>query len=389
MLGIKVNRIMFLTEFSRESKMMEECCAQISFSDNGELVWSGARQDAPDKRAIYAIRNFPPYLRISFKGTDTHRHLKYASLGGFAIKLEPYPNLDTFLSRHLRKKVKGHLMRSLKRLEFSYEIRYRHLYGDADSEECRHYLALLKGMIANRFAERNQENHALNTWDQLENTVPVLVAAKKASIFVISNGSQALSISVSYHIGRMLFNYASSYDIDFGKFSLGNIMIYKNLEWCFNNNYRFLDLGWGELEYKSRWCNYHYDLEHHLLCPNNAIVTPLVASFEGNKTRIRSALMKSPMIRTIKDLIGSGTNLKQNDKSTLYRLAQLDASDIPSDLKEVDIGDEEYSNFRSLRNDFIYSTQELHKDVGLFYNKDANDYFIRGRGHINKIVPGN
>jgi hypothetical protein len=99
--------------------------------------------------------------------------------------------------------------------------------------------------------------------------------------------------------------------------------------------------------------------------------------------------MKSPMIRTIKDLIGPGTILKQNDKSTLYRLAQVDASDIPSDLKEVDIRDEEYSNFRSLRNDFIYSTQELHKDVGLFYNKDANDYFIRGRGHINKIVPDN
>ena len=183
MLGIKVYRIMFLTEFYRELQKVTESCRQISFKENGDLVWSGEQNGIPEPKAIYAIRNLPPYLDVTFSGDQTYRHLKYPSLGGFAINLEPYPNPDTFLSRHLGKKVKGHLMRALRRLEFSYDIRYRHIYGNTDQEECLHYLGLLKEMITSRFAERNQENHALKTWDQLEKTVPGLVATKKASIF--------------------------------------------------------------------------------------------------------------------------------------------------------------------------------------------------------------
>ena len=99
-------------------------------------------------------------------------------------------------------------------------------------------------------------------------------------MFVIYHDTRPISISLNFHYNeRILFSDCASYDIDYEKFGLGHIDLYKHLEWCLENNYAFLDLGNGVSEYKSKWCNIFYNFHYFLYFKKKSIFAMAISYF--------------------------------------------------------------------------------------------------------------
>src|SRR5690606_10337175 len=89
---------------------------------------------------------------------------------------------------------------------------------------------------------------------------------------------------------NILFVSVPSYDINYAKFALGNVSLYKLLEWSVNNNYEVMDMAQGYLEYKRRWSNLIYEFDHHIIYSKKSTLNRISAQFEIQKLHFKNFL---------------------------------------------------------------------------------------------------
>src|SRR5690606_19884949 len=159
-----------------------------------------------------------------------------------------------------------------------FDINYKMFYGKIEKEEYDFLMNSLKKMLVKRFKQRNNVNERLHEWDHFHKIIFPLINQKKASLFVIYDEKKPIDISLNYHHDKIFFSAIASYDIDYAKFGLGHIDIYKQLEWCILNHYQIFDLGMGDMEYKSKWCNTIYKFNHHFIYQKRSIYSALITS---------------------------------------------------------------------------------------------------------------
>jgi len=377
---------MLLPELHLKCDIMNECCDRISLVNSEDIVWL-SKKDTDIKKLesiLYAIKIVPKYLNVQFYNDKRFSVKKYSSIKGFAINLDGYSDIDNYLTYQFRRKAKGNILRSIRRLEKSYNIKYKRYFGKADKAEVDSLMILLKKMILKRFQQRHQKNDALNRWEDIQSTIYDLIINKKASLFVIYHNKKALAISLGYHFNLVIFYYIASYDVDYSKFGLGNIMIYKQLEWCITNDYRYFDMGWGYLDYKRRWCNYIHIYDNHLIFSNTSIIVYLMSIWEGNKTRLRAYLLSSKL-KTFFDKTKKLLIVKSNNNSN-YNFQNLDYSISLEGLVQLDLKNEKNFHFGVIKNDFIYYTEEYYSDVKLYSGPKQEFFIIKGKKHCKKIV---
>ena len=153
-------------------------------------------------------------------------------------------------------------------------------------------MSTLKEMIIRRFKQRNDVNENLLNWNHYHKISFGLINEKKASMFVIMNAQTPICISVSNHFNGKMFSSVSSYDIDFSKFSLGSIEIYKKLERCIKNNHNTYEFGMGDLSYKREWSNHIYNFKHQIIYPNKSIIATIIAYIEFIKVSTKETIYK-------------------------------------------------------------------------------------------------
>lgn len=137
-----------------------------------------------------------------------------------------------------------------------------------------------------RFNQRNENHQSIHNLKDYTWYKVFTHKWKKASLFVIYNGETPVQISLNYHFNKILFISIPSFDIAYSKFSLGNISIYKILEWALYNDYDLLDLEYGSLEYKRQWSNHVYSFDDHIIYPKDNYFVSLVANLEIGKLKI-------------------------------------------------------------------------------------------------------
>jgi len=380
---------MLLTELHLKSDGLKECCESITLVNSSQEVWLSSDIEVNKKISykLYAIKNVPNYLNVNFNNDKSYSFKKFRSIKGFTMSLGNYSDIDSYMQDQFKTKRRNELFRRIKKLEKSFNINYKCFHGTVDKGECLALLASLKEMIISRFQQRNQVSDSLKNWMQIQTTIHSLIKDKKASLFVIYNEDIPISISICYHYGNVFFSYITSYYIDYYKFGLGNIMLYKKLEWCFKNNYKFLDLGWGELDYKRRWCNHIHNLEHYILFPNNSFPGFLMAIWEGNKTRLKACLLSSKLNKIFKRVIRLIKPRSNHLKTaTKFIYENLEYSCSTDGLIPVDLTNEKYSHLKVLKNDFIYRTEEYYSDVKMYSLLNEGVYIIKGKKHCKKVV---
>lgn len=379
--------VMLLTELHSKSEILNEFPVQIALPKSEEVFWKSKSKSGEKKHNFLTIKNIPKYLDVSLLTKNNFRIKKYSSIKGYAICLDNYLDTKGYLQYQFNSKSRKKITKPIRRLEMSFDITYRRFIGDIRKDECSYLMDSLKKMIIKRFKERNQKNDALKHWSWIQNNIYPLIKAKKASLYVIYHKEKPLSISLGYHYGSIYFSYITSYDINYYRFGLGNIMIYKKIELCFENNYRFLEMGWGDLDYKRRWSNHIHNLNHYVIFPKNSFLAPLIALWEGNKTRIIVYLKSgsfNTIIKKVKILFVKKPNHIKDVNG--YSFIDIEKSNSHNNYIPINIENKGRVNFKVILNDFIYKTEEYYLDVKIYKSPSEEFYIIKGQKHCKQVI---
>ena len=166
---------------------------------------------------------------------------------GFAMDLKDYESPRTFLQNQLGKKIFKNLRQERNQLERKFNITFKVYYGDIDPDVYTLMLDKLKSFITRRFEGKTSKHLALKKWDFYKKSLRNEILARNASMFVLFDQDNPIAIAVNYHFRNIMFAAIISFDTQYSKYSLGKQMFYRQVEWCFENNYQLIDLGWGYL----------------------------------------------------------------------------------------------------------------------------------------------
>jgi|GEM_PF-2767162 len=384
-------QLIFLQDLHQKADELSAICHGISYKDTGELVLPSptTRETGGVLPPYSSVNNIPGYCKPLYKTESGLTVKKYASLQGFAICLDAYSSVEQYMEACFNKKVRGNIMRCKRRLEKCYDISYDRFYGEIEEGHCSSLLDCLYDMIVARFRERQESNATLAHWEQIKNTLYPLILSRKASLYVISQAGTPICISISYHYGSMLFYYVTSYDIAYSKFSLGNIMIIKQLESCFEEGgYRYIEMGWGYMDYKRRWCNTTHTFEHHFICPTDSWKGRAYSLVRGNQTAFVAYLQDKPLYKFYHRLKAALKKraMPKPASAPVYQLVEMSGAANADGLTSISTPARLDIPMNQLLNDFLYHTEENTKDVCFLEDRTHGALYLKGKHHFSKVV---
>lgn len=350
-------------------------------------------QDNPSNNdyLVHSISLIPDYLQFNLTAP---KHIKskthYQNNLGYAIKFTEDLRIDDFLKKQLKSNY-NNIKKRQKRLESCYKINYEFFHGSIVSEKYSYLMQCLYDMLIRRFEQRQEMHEKLKEWEVLLKVTKKKIEEKKASLFVIYDNGVPIDISLNYHFKAIMFGAVSSYDIDYYKFGLGAIEKIKLIEWCLSNNYRLLDFGYGDLTYKRTWCNYVYRFKYEIGFDTRSLPATLFAKLESAKLYLKEYL-KSKKVDVLYRRIRKIIKLKKEKVPMIGKTFSYEKSKIGPNCSHTEFENVNYQGecelpFKTIVNDFIYSTQETKDSVEVLkVLNEQNTYLIRGTNKVQTII---
>ncbi|WP_299554817.1 GNAT family N-acetyltransferase [Seonamhaeicola sp.] len=351
----------------------------LSFERNEEVEFS--------KNKAVSVKLFPSYLSPAFKNEPELNILKIpqSKINGYAVVINEKTDIQSFLKDQYSKSFKQNINRFVNRLESCFNIQYKMYYGSITSDDYQKYMLMLHDMLVTRFKQRNEKNDILENWPFYLDSTYDLINSKKASLFVIYSDNTPIHICVNHHFDKLFFVSIPSFDLDYTKFALGNISIYKLLEWALDNDYNLLDMAYGDLEYKRRWSTLIYKFDHHIVYPKNIFKVGVLAKIEYNIIAFKNVLKKYRVDKKVKQLKSLVRGKKaQLRLSTYSTIDNIDLSQLKQ-LTPVDMNSEEGCMLKRPLFDFLFKQKEHISNINLFKNESDNEYVIIGKNANQKI----
>lgn len=307
---------------------------------------------------------------------------------GYSIDLSNCSSIDDYLSSQFKSKPRSIIRRYVNRLETCFPISYKLYHGELEKEIYNTVFDALRNMIQARFREREETHKEMWRWEELKQNTYQQILNKQASLFVIYDGTKPIEISLNYHMGSVLFSSVSSYDLDYGKFGLGHVEIYKQLEWCLSNGYKLFEMGVGGMDYKRKWSNHIYQFSHWIITPKENFFLGLVGKIELWKIRLKEYL-KSKKVNELRDrvieLINFGKTKKivldEVDFSTEVVNGQIDLQMLtlltPKEVEQIE-------GLRKAINDFLYTNTLGYSKIKVYKANSNSRGFLVGYNYQGK-----
>lgn len=337
--------------------------------------------------SVLSLRLVPEYFnyRVDEEKIGLRRILQHN--WGYAIKLNAFESARDYLSQQFKSSARKGILRYVRRLEHCFEISYKLHYGEIERDNYEFLMQNLHRMITARFDMKGDLHKDLRYWDQLWEQTYEQIINNEASLFVIYHKGRPIEISLNYHLGKMLFSSISSFDMDYTKFGLGHVEIYKQLEWCFKNDYILYDMGVGGTDYKRRWSNFVYRFEHHILYPKAERKIRIPAWLEISRVRLKEFL-KTIGVNEIPQKLQRFRNSTPSTKDSVGSSPiQLTSEGKPfgeKQLKELSLESAFCQQIKKQLNDFLYSTEEQERDIKI-WQWGKMDILIEGKRHYQVL----
>lgn len=338
---------------------------------------------------------FPTFLKPTFQN-DQYKTKKSVQkyLDSYGIIISPnITNISHYINEHFSKSSRTPILKKMKRLESCFNINYKVFYGYIDKNHYEYLMDTTHAMLIKRFKQKNDTSYILNNWKKYKPLFYSLINQNRASLFIIYNNEIPIQVSINFHYGKTFFAYIPAYDIDYAQFGLGNTAVYKQLEWCIENNYAYLDMGNGGLEYKKRWCNYHYQLETHIHYKINSLKSTVLANKELITIKIKNILkgiIKKPFFNKLKQKLSVNKHINEFNNNLNYSIENIKETESPNSeyLQLIDL--KTTTNFPEIKKpflDFLYNTQN-HMDTVRVYNiiNETDAFLIIGSDSCIKII---
>ena len=380
----KVRLELFSTIFDNQT--IPDFYSSIGYADN--LIVNEPNKSFISGSKVYSVNLVPSYMSCKLNDEHLFNRKKIPQHNwGYAIFLNSDSNAAGYLKNKFNSNFRTNLNRSIRRLETCFDINYKMYHGKITIHDYEALMESLRIMLVNRFKAINEPNNNLPKWKEICAETFPLINQKKASLFVIYDGNKPIEISLNYHLDKILFSSISSYDLDYSKFGLGHIEIYKQLEWCYLNDYDVFEMGVGGMDYKRRWSNNIYNYEHHIYY-NKSFPANCYGLFEITKIRLKEYLKSKQIPLYIQKIKSAISPIKNVDDKTAreVKIEQLNANEIHKDLIRLNLENEGFDHLRKHVYDFLYSNPENIANVEIFKINGTNSYIIKGSEKQIKVT---
>jgi len=337
---------------------------------------------------IYSFRLVPSYIHLNLKDpTLTSKTIKQENWG-YAVYLKESTTVDDYLQKQFKYKYRSIIRRFITRLEACFPIKYSLFHGEISKEDYDFIMDSLEKMIIHRFTQRNEKHKEIHLWTNLKKTTFDKIRNKEASLFVIYHQKQPIEISLNYHFDKILFSAISSYDINYAKFGLGHIEIYKQIEWCLHHDYILFEMGVGGMDYKRRWSNTIYNFEHHIVYSNTNLLAKINGQIEVVKIEVKEYLKAKKLNEFIPILKNKFAKKSSNEEGLISNpIVKISEQSAANTFQGTEIQWQlsEYHLLKKHIFDFLYTTIE-HAHAIKVYKMDAHEYYIVGKKSFQKIT---
>lgn len=332
-------------------------------------------------KSFYSHRLIPEYFKLTISNPAFKLKIIPEQNWGYSIFLKKQDTMEAFMKRTFNSKKRNIFTRYVKRLETCFNIRYQLFHGEMSRTEYVFIMKALHSMIVNRFEERREVHKNLSEWNELIETTYPEILNKKASLFVIYEDDKPIEVSLNYHYDHILFSYISSYDINYSKFGLGHVEIYKQVEWCIKNQYILFEMGVGGMDYKRRWSNNVYQYRHYIIYKRYTL--KLLAFIL--KIRLKEYLKSkkiNEIVPKIKNSFKKQAKLKSNvECSEIQILKTLDTTE----YQTIDTQLENYNFLNKHIHDFLYTTENHKNNITVYKHQSSALYLIVGSKNYQNI----
>lgn len=319
---------------------------------------------------IQEIKFIPSFLQLNPPTNSNHHKItSFNRVENFYIDLVGFTSVESYLESQMGPKSRSQLRRRIHRLEVCFEIAYKFYYGKIDKQKYDELFDALEQFIERRFIQRGSLYSQKDNLSTIRKNSYQMILEKKASLFVIYSDGKIIDVCLNYHFQNVMQHFIRSYDIDYSKFWLGQIDIYKQLEICLQYNFTIFDFMWDELVYKKRWSNktatYKHDFIYRKTLINKLEVITLIQLY-----KIHDWLKTTKIYKSIKARL----NRVEKLESKTIKTEEL-RNKTPFNLyKKISIKDDNYLFLRKTVFDFQYLNFEKTEDINVY--KINNESFI-------------
>lgn len=375
---VKLNKVNFYKDFSEKGEVpffYESIFNQTNSQSvlDRKNVFKGISQ-----KGITLVHLIPPYFNLhlngNFKAIDVNTH------NGYLADFSDFDTFNSYLLEQFNSNGRKLLKRRLSRLEKCFNIKYKVYYGQNIEKDHYHFLfGEFEKMIKARFSQRGQESSNLGNWAFYLESSYDKVLHKQASLFVVYNDKKPIAISLNFLHQNIFTSAIDSYDIDFSKFGLGNMLIMKKMEWCFENAFSIFNMGYGDLKYKADWCNSIYKFRTQVVFLKNNFLHRAVAQLLGWSIAFKIKHKKKFLSwRKRLRYVVRPNRYSQDLSFQVIEEKEYDNLRANSQLQKVDIGVGNNSFLRKPVYDFQYKTSETSEDIEIL-SVGEDVYLISGK----------
>ena len=258
---------------------------------------------------VSIIRDIPNYLEVDFSKRDDNIGIrKVPQYKGYLINLKKFSDIHDFFSQTLSKNSRKNFRSKHRRLESENQISYEFYHGNLSKIQYDYLFDVCYDLMEARFHQKKIYNRYLINWKYYYDLFYPLILSKKASLFVIYDEKKPITITLNFHHTDIVFSYIQIYDLNYSKYTLGDIAAYKNIEWCYSNKIAVWDLSKGSTDKKLRWSNHVYQFDYHLFYNCKSPISKVLVFLIEKKLTLKQLLRN-------RGIIG---NLFQLDKVYYY-----------------------------------------------------------------------
>ncbi len=319
----------------------------------------------------------PDYLHLTLDQGFYKKKIKQFNKG-YAIDLQNFEDVQIYVKNQFQKDY-SKVTKRLERINLCFDIRYVVYEENTTIDEYEFLMGALKKMLISRFEQRDDKNENLQNWADLHGSVMSNLKNGKALLSVIYDGEKPIQITVSYKLQKILFSAIPAYDIDYYKYGLGNSAIYKQIEWCLQNDFKIIEMGYGDLDYKRRWSNMIYFYEHHLLYPKSDYFLKCKVQIKYILVFLKEYLKRKKLKHLYDNLVSSSIFKKSSKTLIEQKVVQLVSSSASVSKAQkvlINIESSEHAFLRKIVYDFQYIHMEHKSKIKTFKLEDKENTFV-------------
>lgn len=388
---IKYSKYNFSFDFFQKQHINPFYDKLFNYSNNEEIINQNFKSEDAIGNEIHEIKFIPPFFRLETPLlSPKYKFIPYKRVENFRINLDGFNNAEEYLESQMSSKSRSQLRARSHRLETCFNIKYVFYYGQITKQEYDFLFIQIELLIERRFNQRGDLFSLTDKLDFIKENTYQLILEKKASLFVIYDENKPIDISLSYHFQNILQHLIRSYDIDYSKYGLGQIDIFKQIDWCFLNNFQIFDFMWGELDYKTRWCNEISLFEHHFIFKNNNPLKMIFTKTMINLYKISDYVKQKNIYKTlikVKSNFTQNLKAKPEKKKSIIKLETIPKMPLIDTITAININTASYKFLRKTLYDFQYLNFENSTNIKIFkINNEVDSYIIKGAKSQTKVL---